>query len=80
MSKKKKSRLRALVGLTYPVGASVKMVREAGGIRNLSPEQRDKLRMKRVEPGDWCDDLPPNDVKAFLEGNRPKIERVKESD
>ena len=54
-------KLIARKGLTYPVGASVDLINEAGGIRNLTEEQRASLTMKRVAPGDRCDDVPTTD-------------------
>ncbi len=51
-------RIQAIVGLDYPAPESLEMVRAAGGISKLTPEQRQGLKLVRVEPGGWCDDLP----------------------
>lgn len=67
-------RLRAKVGITYPVGDSVEVIRKAGGIRKLSPEKRARLNFKRANPGDWCDDIPDAPRGAYLAAG--KIEEV----
>ena len=51
-------RLRATVDLTYPTGASLKIVLAAGGVSKLTPAQRERVQFKRVKAGDYCDDLP----------------------
>ncbi len=52
-------RLKAIIGLDYPEpGKSLELVRRAGGRKKLSPEDRAKVRIREVAPGDWCDDLP----------------------
>jgi hypothetical protein len=61
--------------LTYPADAeSLRLVREAGGLSKLSPEAREKVRMKEVKPGEWCDDLPAESVEGRL--LRGDVERV----
>lgn len=76
-----KTRLKARVGITYPVGDSVKVIAKAGGIRNLTPAQRAALTLKRVEKDGYCDDIPEigpngsNPKAAYLAAGR--IEEVK---
>ena len=54
-----KKRLRATTGLHYPADAeSLRIVLKAGGFRNLTAEQRARVRIKEVAAGDWCDDMP----------------------
>ena len=76
MAKKPKptTRLRAVIGLSYPVGESLKRVMEVGGLRNLTPEESASLTMRRVIPGGWCDDIPMEPRAAFLRAG--KIEEV----
>lgn len=51
-------RLRAVKGLMYPDANSLPIVREAGGLSRLTPEQRKKVKLREISSGDWCDDLP----------------------
>lgn len=68
-------RLRVVKGgFTYPIGASLARVREAGGISKLASHEREALQLKRVEAGDWCDDMPEESIALRLE--RGEIERV----
>lgn len=59
-------RLKAKKGLTYPDASSLKIVREAGGISKLTKEQRKKVKLKRVEPGKFCDDLPEESMEWMI--------------
>jgi len=59
-------KLRAMVDLTYPTPASLKVVLAAGGISKLTPEQREKVVLKTVATGKFCDDLPPSSRAALL--------------
>lgn len=75
-------------GYEYPVGADAVRVAEVGGLSQLPEDElraivgywdedrkvRVPSRLKRVEPGDWCDDMPPSTVAIYLE--RGWIERV----
>lgn len=75
MAKSPKTRLRALVGLNYPVGRSLTLVRKRG-LKNFSAEEVAKLDIKRVEPGGYCDDAPKEMISSWLTNG--KIERVGE--
>jgi hypothetical protein len=59
-------RLRAKVGLTYPTGASLEVVRKAGGIKKLTAEQGAELELKHVAAGEPCDDLPEESRKWMV--------------
>lgn len=59
-------RLKAVRELTYPDARSLKMVREAGGLSKLTAEQREKVRLVRVNPGAWCDNMPEESKEAFI--------------
>lgn len=63
-------------GFTYPIGESLAMVREAGGLSRLTPEQRGSLTLKRVEIGECCDDMPAESAAIFL--SRGEIETYDE--
>lgn len=53
--------------LTYPADeASWAIVREAGGLSKLTPAQRASVKLKRVEPGQSCDDLPADAAAARI--------------
>ena len=66
-------------GFTYPVGADVALVRAAGGLSNLSTEDQAAVagRMKSVNVGDFCDDMPEESAALCL--SRGWIERVSEA-
>lgn len=67
-------------GYVYPVGADAVTVAKAGGLSKLSPAEQDAIgkRLKRVEPGEFCDDMPASTVAIYLE--RGWIERVSVAD
>ena len=52
--------------LYYPCADDLQMVRDAGGTKGLTEEQRRAVRSRerKVEPGDWCDDLPEESVAS----------------
>tara|TARA_R110000824_G_scaffold8899_3_gene40388 strand:- start:4880 stop:5119 length:240 start_codon:yes stop_codon:yes gene_type:complete len=60
------SRLRAVVGVSYPDPTSLAIVEKAGGLSKLSDEQRAKVKMKDVKAGGFCDDMPAKSIKNFL--------------
>jgi|TARA_R110000824_G_scaffold77787_2_gene196626 hypothetical protein len=60
------SRLRAVVGISYPDPASLAIVEKAGGLSKLTDEQRVKVKIKDVKAGGFCDDMPKKSVKDFL--------------
>jgi hypothetical protein len=60
-------RLRAVVGLRYPDATSAPIVKRAGGISNLTPEQLEKYKQIRRKAGEFCDDVPANVRKHWLE-------------
>lgn len=68
-------RLIAKRGFNYPVGASLERVRRAGGLPNLSEEERASLVIKRVEVGGDCSDMPPESVALYE--SRGQIVRVR---
>ena len=70
---KAKRRLRARTGMDYPVGECVALV-YGKGKRNLTPEELESCTFKRVEAGDFCDDLPKQPREAWL--RRGRIEWV----
>ena len=59
-------RLKAIVGISYPDSASLKIVQKAGGLSKLSDEQRAKVKIKNVKAGGFCDDIPEDSRKNFL--------------
>jgi hypothetical protein len=62
-------------GFRYPVGAdSLRLVREAGGLSKLTPEQLATVTFKRVEVGEDCSDMPAESVASRIA--RGEIERV----
>ena len=64
-------RLRALRGLHYPADAkSLAIVKKAGGLSKLSPDERMSVRMKKVAAGGFCDDVPTISRPGLLEGGR----------
>ncbi len=68
-------RLIARNGLSYAAdAASQALIDAAGGRSKLSPEDRAKVRIKRVEPGEPCDDVPANAVDRLIASG--DIERV----
>ena len=70
MSKaKKERRLRALTGMNYPIGDCVALVYRKG-LRNLTPKELEGCTFRRVEAGEFCDDLPEQPRKAWLERGR----------
>lgn len=63
-----KTRLKALKGLSYPEpGKSLEIVYKAGGRRKLTAEQRAKVKIKEVMPGEWCDDFPVKTLQHFIQ-------------
>ncbi len=70
----KRTRLRARVGLNYPTPQSLAIVNQAGGLSKLTPEQRAKVKTKRVEAGGWCDDVPASALPYLLQAR--KVEEV----
>ena len=67
-------RLRAVVGLKYPVGDSLQVVLDAGGMSKLTNAQAAELDCKTPQAGEWCDDMPEGSVDAFIA--KGAIERV----
>lgn len=59
-------RLKAKVGLMYPVGAGLAALRAAGGFSRMTPEARAAVEFKRVQPGEYCDDIPTESLEARL--------------
>jgi hypothetical protein len=53
-------------GFNYPIGDSLTLVREAGGLSRLTPDQISSLVMKRVEIGECCDDMPADSAAILL--------------
>ena len=72
-----KKSYRALVGLTYPDAASLKLIPK-GGVIKLSPEQASKLKYKNAAAGKTCDDIPEDAVGWLLrDGLIAEIEKKK---
>ena len=71
-------RLRALNGMTYPIGSSLELVRKAGGISKLTDDQRASLKVRRVQSGEWCDDLPAESVDGLVASRDVEVVEVKE--
>src|SRR5262245_43370424 len=66
-------------GFQYPADAeSLRLVRGAGGLSKMTPEDRALVRMKTVGVGDFCDDMPEESQLIYLE--RGNIERVEIDD
>jgi hypothetical protein len=52
---------------SYPADpSSVQIVKNAGGISNLTPEQRKMVRFKTVTPGQDCSDMPSGSLAIFV--------------
>lgn len=67
--------LFAVIGLTYPVGESARLVVSRGGVSKLNEEERKSLKWRRVLPGGACDDLPKESVSEQI-----RIGRVERRD
>ncbi len=61
-------RLRVTEGNTvsYPVGASLELVKRRGGYSNLTDEEREGLDIKDVRGGQYCDDMPEEARPSFI--------------
>jgi hypothetical protein len=59
-------RLRAVVGMSYPDAASLKIVEKAGGLSKLTDDQLKKVKIINVKAGGFCDDIPEKSRKNFL--------------
>jgi len=62
MSKK----YRALVDITWPDSDSLAIVKKAGGLSKLSPEQLAKVKMKTCKAGKTSDELIESSTKWLL--------------
>ena len=60
-------RLRAVVGLRYPDAKSAPIVKKAGGISKLTPEQLENYVQIRRKPGEFCDDVPKHMREHWLD-------------
>jgi len=62
-----KTRLRAIRGLSYPEpGESLELVYKVGGRSKLTAEQRARVKIREIAPGEWCDDLPVKSRDHFI--------------
>jgi hypothetical protein len=62
------TRLIARRGLTYPADPeSLQIVRDAGGFSQLDDFDIARVRVKSVEPGEPCDDIPTESLPLYLE-------------
>lgn len=53
---------------TYPADPiSLRLVKEAGGVSKLTPEDREKIKFKTVKGGDECGDLPEPARSIYIE-------------
>ena len=59
-------RYRAVVELTYPTPASLKMVLAKGGLTEMSHEDLQKIAMKHVKAGAYADDIPETSISWLL--------------
>lgn len=60
-------RLRAARAISYPDAKSLPIVVAAGGMSKLTDEQRKKVKIREVEAGGWCDDVPLVSLAGMLE-------------
>lgn len=67
-------KLKALVSLTYPSPDTLAIVKKAGGMTKLTPEQRSKVKMINKKAGQFCDDIPETSLKWLL--NQKLVEQV----
>ena len=68
-------RLLAHRGFLYPADAeSLVLVRAAGGLSRMTEADRARVTFRRVEPGDYCDDMPVESQARYLFSG--DIERV----
>ncbi|MCG3776797.1 MAG: hypothetical protein JW395_3668 [Nitrospira sp.] len=52
----------------YPADPiSLRLVREAGGVSKLTPEERAKIKFKTVKSGEECSDLPEPAFSIYVE-------------
>ena len=56
---------KAIVGLSYPDAASLKLIPK-GGVSKLSPEEKSKIKYKNVKAGKVVDDIPDGSIKWLL--------------
>lgn len=70
----------AVVGIDYPSPESLEMVLKAGGRSKLTPEQRERLAIVNVAPGEECVGIPVVSVEKELRKGRIKVRRVKDGD
>jgi len=71
-------RLKAKIGLTYPDASSLEIVREAGGLSKLTPEQRAKVKLREIKPGEWCDDVPKESREHLIEKGTVVLVQIEE--
>lgn len=51
----------------YPADPiSLRKVKDAGGVSQLTPEERELIKFKSVKPGDDCSDLPEPALSIYL--------------
>lgn len=53
-------------GFCYPVGASVEIVKRAGGISKLPVAEREALVRKTVVVGEDCSDMPAEALAYYV--------------
>jgi len=57
--------------VTYPADPiSLRAIKDAQGLSNLTEEQKSKLKFKTVQPGEDCSDMPKESLVLFLEAGR----------
>ena len=71
-------RLRARTGLLYPAPESLAAVLEARGLSQMTPQEREAVKFRRVAPGEWCDDVPEISRERLLA--KGQIEEVEDLD
>lgn len=52
--------------MKYPDGDSIAKVVEAGGLKNMTPEERSDVVLREMHPGDFCDDFPESLRSDYL--------------
>jgi hypothetical protein len=51
---------------TWPVGDSLRLVREAGGLRHVAPADRARLRFRTCAAGDVVTDVPAESIETLI--------------
>lgn len=60
-------RYRVLIGVVYPTGESLALVRARGGLSQMTQDERTGLVLTRPNVGDVVSDVPAESVAWLLE-------------